>query len=393
MITDIKLNIVGAGFVGLSLAEALSRNKYVHKITVIDVNETKINNLKYGIIDIKEPDLTLNSYKINYTHMYSETDGDIYFVCVGTPNDETGVQNISYVLAAVEDICNFNPNAIIILKSTILPENISKIREIIPSTVKFMTNPEFLAEGSAVHDVLNQHIIVIGCDKELESYAIELFHSIFYKMIPIQGVSVLRVDEAMVVKYFLNIYKPMKLTFINEMATYCMKSGMSINRVLRVVNDDPVMGRGFDKPGIGFGGSCFPKDLIAFKENSKLAVEVCVVNFDRIANVHNFIISKFDELKKSNPKILIAGKAFKKGTNDTRESVGFIIGTLLSNIPGYNIKYYDENPELTDYTYDELIELKDNFDLVLVVNEYPELESIFKDSKSGYWDTRNFEIN
>lgn len=368
-----KVNIVGGGFVGLTLAEVLSHQSSVSSVVVIDTDECKIDRLKAGDIPVKEKDLTLKSKRIKYTTDIKDSEGDVYFVCVGTPDSGDGSQRLESLRDAIKSIINHNVRSTIILKSTTTPENIELVESWIdPILTKFIVNPEFLAEGKAVEDLKNQPQLVVGASERDSKYAEELMSNLFKGTY--DKLALVSTKEAMMIKYFLNTYKAMKLTFINSVNAYCESSGMSFKKIMNSIND-PVLGTGFDKPGVGFGGSCFPKDTHALGQHMLLAR--CVYG------VNNSLIHSFAEsLVESVPEgpMLFIGKSFKVSTNDTRESVSVKVHDYIrSRDPECRIYFYDEDPTLSDLTEDEVLEHKSEFSAIVMFNEYPELAKNLED--------------
>jgi len=366
-----NVNIVGAGFVGLTLAEVLSNQRTVGKVSVLDVNKDRIEDLKKGLIPVVEKDLTLKSEKLRFISDIKDSDGSIFFVCVGTPNVD-GVQNIEYLISAVDDIVAFNKRATIIIKSTTLPESLMEIQNHIdPLFTHLYTNPEFLAEGNAVADLRNQNQLVIGTDEKDTTVAEKLISNLFkatYKTVKVVGMK-----EAMIVKYFINSYKSMKLNFINDFNWYCHQNDFSFKQVIDAVND-PVMGEGFDKPGVAFGGSCFPKDTYAMGLNIPSCKVAHELNETRICAFIHTLNPLPGEI------YLFGGRSFKSGTNDTRESVAVKVAKGIKDIqPTAHIYFYDALPELSDLTIDEIKEKKDAFDTVILFNNIPELSEVFAD--------------
>jgi UDPglucose 6-dehydrogenase len=376
-----KINIIGAGFVGLTLAEVLSGQSAIEKITVIDIDENKIKAIKEGKLPVSEKDLTLKSDKLVFASEYTDADGDIFFICVGTPNDYSKqegtpisvcAQITDYLDSAVKAISDMNKSAVIIIKSTTLPENVLNAAKLVdPLFGKVITNPEFLAEGKAVDDMRHQSQLIVGSEDADREFSLKLMSEIFEGTYDeIFGVGL---REAMVIKYFVNSYKAQKLNFINDFNRYCEHYGMSFKQVIESVKD-PVFGEGFDKPGVGFGGSCFPKDTAAmgsYIPSCRAAFSMNEMNIEAFAN--SFEIE-------DGSIILIGGKAFKNGTNDTRESVACKVADIWKDKwPAIHIYFYDQLPELSDLTLEEIKEKKDKFDLVVVFNDLPELDEIFSE--------------
>lgn len=367
-----KVNIVGGGFVGLTLAEVLSNQSSVSSVTVIDIDEYKVDRLKAGDIPVKEKDLTLKSKKIKYITDINESDGDIYFVCVGTPDSGSGSQRLECLSDAIESIVKHNVRSTIILKSTTTPENVDLVESWIdPILTKFIVSPEFLAEGKAVEDLKNQPQLVVGSSERNSKYAEELMSKLFKGTY--DKLALVSTKEAMMIKYFLNTYKAMKLTFINSVNAYCERSGMSFKKIMGSIND-PVLGTGFDKPGVGFGGSCFPKDTHALGQ--RIFMANCVYQANN-ALIRSFAQSLSEQVPEG--PMLFIGKSFKVGTNDTRDSVSVMVRDLIDSTTGRKIYFYDEDPTLSDLTEDEVLEHKDDFSAIVMFNEYPELAKKLED--------------
>lgn len=384
------INIVGAGFVGLTLAEVLSDQRSMRKINVIDVNESRINNLNSGVVPIDEPDLHLKSKKLNFTTSYDNLGSNIFFICVGTPDNGDGSQNMEYIESAIDEILNVCDDPVIILKSTTLPENVAKIKYRLGDNIKFITNPEFLAEGSAVHDLYNQNQLIIGADLKFQNFATNLLTEIFSGTF--KEVSTVGLYEAMVIKYMVNSYKAMKLTFINDFADYCNLRGINFSEVIKSIND-PVMGKGFDKPGVGFGGSCFPKDTHAIGKYVDTCIYVYERNESRIRKFAKNISLQASYLGIQNPSVLIIGKSFKPGTNDLRESVAVKVGKYLEerDYRRFKVTFYDPISSISDITLDQVKDRIEEFDFVLVMNDIPELSEIIPLVKeSRIINTRKF---
>lgn len=375
-----KVNIIGSGFVGLTLAEVLSRQNNIGKVIVIDTDEVKINNLKNGIIHVDEKDLTLKSEKISYSTDIRDSEGDIYFVCVGTPSVD-GVQDPTYLVSALASITKHQPSATIIIKSTTLPAFVGFISDDISTNypdARLITNPEFLAEGNSVADLMNQTNLIIGSDRKHASYAVELMTELFKGTF--DGYKSVGLEEAMVIKYFLNSYKATKITFFNQFKDYCNSRSYSFAQVKDAVIEESVIGKGFDKPGVAYGGSCFPKDVAAIGQEIPLCFAVNELN--------NYAIDEFiANLPELTGKVLLVGKSFKLGTNDTRESVSVKVGDRLKD--SCEVMYYDYLASLTDLSLGQIIDMKDEFQCVIVFDDYPEIHNIFKNHESvKYINTR-----
>lgn len=375
-----NVNIIGSGFVGLTLTEVLSRLPKISTITVIDSDESKIEKLKRGVIHVSEKDLTLKSDKIKFSTDVRDCIGDIYFICVGTPN-VGNTQNVDQVKKAIGDVLSNNKYATVIIKSTTLPEHVTKIcnefTEFSQRAV-LISNPEFLAEGNSVHDLLNQSNLIIGSRPEMLGYATKLMCELFDGTFSAH--TSVGLEEAMVIKYMINSYKAQKITFFNQFNNYCKLNGYSFKEVKEGVRSEPVMGVGFDNPGVGYGGSCFPKDVSAIGNY----IQACKL----ISEMNDSAIESFKSgFPNIQGNVLLVGKSFKLGTNDTRESISVKVGEELSKLN--RVYYYDYLPELSDLTFRDLIEMKGDFALVILFDNYPEVHDLFKSDFSGiYVNTR-----
>jgi len=260
-----KISIIGTGYVGLTTGVALA---YLgNNVICMDNDEEKINNLKRGIIPIYEPGLEelLNSVK-NYVKFtsdmgYSVKESDVIFICVGTPSKEDGSIDMSYFREAVIEIAKFiNRYKVIVNKSTVpvgTGDWVKKeIRKYYKGEISVVSNPEFLREGSALKDFLEPDRIVIGVEDERSK---EIMLEIYSKIDAPKLVTDIRSAE--MIKYAANAFLAMKISFINEIANICEKVGADVKEVAKGIGLDKRIGPYFLNAGIGYGGSCFPKDI------------------------------------------------------------------------------------------------------------------------------------
>ncbi len=339
-----KISVVGLGFVGLSLA-VTNANKGLFTIGV-DINQTKINNLKKGIPDFYEPKLqqmlidAIKKNKIEFsTNVNSIKDTDLTFLTVGTPSKKSGEINLSYIKKALNEINTIlqikEKNYLKILKSTLAPQTTKKIilpifqKLIKKGKLKIVVNPEFLREGFAIEDILNPHLIVIGENKEEDGIFLEQHYRKIYAKLP----EVIHTDfsTAELIKYANNAFLATKISFINSIANICQKiTNSDVNTIAYAIGKDPRIGSLFLKAGPGFGGSCLPKDLSSLINFSKKDNQANNF-FKSIKNVNETqptkIINLLKELDvfKPNKTISILGLSFKKDTDDIRESVSIKI--------------------------------------------------------------------
>lgn len=348
-----KIAVIGTGYVGLITALTLS--KIGHKVITFDIDKKKIENLKKGIPPIYENGveevLKERNLKVTYTSSYKEAiiNSEIIFICVGTPEGKDGSANLTYVYDVCDAIIkHIKEDKIVVLKSTVPIGTNDKIDEYINSKLKnikveVVSNPEFLAQGTAMYDSLNPSRIVIGTSsKTAEKKMLKLYE----KFSSNTDIVVTDRRSAEMIKYASNAFLALKITYINEMANICEKLGVNIEDVAYGMGLDSRIGPKFLKAGIGFGGSCFQKDTkslysISKKLNidSKLLKDIIDIN----KNQKIKLILKFKEDFKRNYKnknIAILGLSFKPKTDDMREAPSIDnINTLLkykSNISVYD---------------------------------------------------------
>ena len=345
-----KISVFGAGFVGITTAACLAN--LGHEIVCIDIDKERIDELNKGIIPFFEPglkelvELNLEKKRIIFTQNGElGVNAEVIFNCVGTPQKEDGSANLQYIFEVVKTVANFsNKEIILINKSTVPPGTARKCQEMLKEkAVKVISNPEFLKEGNAVYDFMHPDKIVIGGnDKD----AIEKIKEV-YSGLERPYLKILNTDweSAEIIKYANNSFLATKISFINEIANICDTVGGDVKLVSKALGMDYRISPKFLNAGLGYGGSCFPKDVRALINTareqgyeSKLLMEVDALNNRQ----RTFLI---DKIKKNyeayNNKILtIWGLTFKPKTSDTREAVSIkIIKDLLEL--GFKIKVHD----------------------------------------------------
>jgi UDPglucose 6-dehydrogenase len=351
-----KIVTIGTGYVGLVTAACLA--ELGHEVLGLDIDTKKIEVLKSGEIPIYEPGLNelvkknLKEKRLSFTDKFTnELDGaDIIFLAVGTPSKEDGTADLTYIYKAIDSvIANVKSYTIFVLKSTVPIGTNQEINKYIASRLKtpfdVVSNPEFLKEGTAVQDFMKPDRIVIGTEnikaseimKELYSQLTRNGHPI-YVMDPI---------SAETVKYACNLMLALKISYINEMAQICDVIGADIRRVREGIISDTRIGKHFFYPSIGFGGSCFPKDVLALEQFTKSKGIPCVIpaitleiNERQAKWFIDKVVSFFGKDKIKNKTLTIWGTAFKAGTDDIRESPALkIVSGLLE--AGATLKIYD----------------------------------------------------
>ncbi|MEB9553506.1 UDP-glucose/GDP-mannose dehydrogenase family protein [Bacillus cereus] len=348
-----KIAILGTGYVGLSTGVCLS--EIGHSVICIDTDEQKIKSLNQGISPIYEPGLetllTQNAAarRLQFTTSHREAlNGvEIIIIAVGTPQMEDGRANLSYLERAAKDIAaNLVQDAVIVLKSTVpvgTNEFIKKIMVDICNenvTLEMVSNPEFLRQGSAIMDTLKPDRIIIGSEND------EVAKKVQEMYLPLNAPFLLTsIKSAEMIKYASNAYLATKISFINEIANLCEVIGADVKDVVKGMGKDKRIGEAFLQPGIGYGGSCFPKDVKALLHTAKLhgipfslLKETVAINDFQQELLVTKAINRLKDLK--GKKITMLGLAFKPETDDMREAPSIKIAHLLVKL-GAEVVAYD----------------------------------------------------
>ena len=334
-----KIAVAGTGYVGLVAGVAFA--SIGHDVTCVDVDEKKIEIMKKGICPIYEQgleELMINNkdrldYTIDYKTAYQNA--DVIFIGVGTPEQVDGSANLTYVYNVCEQIIDsINKNTVVVVKSTVPVGTNDKLAKLFNDKLKdkdykvaVVSNPEFLAQGTAVRDTLYAPRIVIGVeDKWAEGLMDKLYAPLLKEPYNQTLVKMDKRASAEMTKYASNDFLALKISYVNEIANLCEKLGANIEDVTRGMGFDSRIGNKFLKSGIGFGGSCFPKDTQALYWLSKqvgyearLIRETIAVNKEQKIKLFHQAYNDFDgDLQNKNVAIL--GVTFKPGTDDLREA-------------------------------------------------------------------------
>lgn len=348
-----KIGVIGTGYVGLVTAVCLA--DLGHDVVGTDVVADKIDKASRGIPHIYEPGLeellkaNLKKGNLNFTPDLDKAiqSSDVLFVSVNTPQKEDGSADMTFVESVSRKIAdNLNDYKVVVEKSTVPVKTSMWIKKTITSCKKkdvdfdVASNPEFLREGSAVSDFLNPDRIIIGVETEK---ARDILVKIYEKFK--DRILVTNIDTAEIIKHASNSYLALKISYINLIAELCEKTDADVNQVAKGMGFDPRIGSQFLRAGLGYGGSCFPKDIRALTKigedlgvNMNLFREADRINLDRI----DFFIEKTKKalwiLK--DKKIAVLGLAFKPETDDIREASSIkIIKRLLDE--GSYLRLYD----------------------------------------------------
>jgi UDPglucose 6-dehydrogenase len=401
-----KITVIGSGYVGL--VSGICFAKLGHEVACIDKDKSKISKLKSGIIPIFEPGLkeildeAIAAKKISFTDNLDSAlkNSKAVFIAVGTPQDEDGSADLSYVLAAAKEIAQKSDSyKLIITKSTVPAGTGYKIRNLIKRTnakleFSIASNPEFLREGSAIDDFMNPDRIVIGVE---DAKAEKILREIYQKF-PAGKIVVSDIITAELIKYASNSFLATKISFINEMADLCEIVGGNIKQLSKAMGLDSRIGEKFLNPGPGFGGSCFPKDIMAIlnvaKENKvSLSLIDSVITSNKQRKIK--MVSKIEGAlngKVTGKKIAMLGLAFKANTDDIRYSPAITIAKELSK-KGAKILAHDfeaiENSkrELAEFKnisfHENVYEAMKDADLIVIVTEWKQYQKLdFSKSKT-----------
>ena len=355
-----NITVIGTGYVGLVSGTCFS--EMGNRVTCVDIDSKKIEKLNKGIIPIYESGLeqmilqNVKNKNLFFTTELAEAlkNSDIVFIAVGTPMGEDGSADLQYVLSVAKSIGQLMQKRLIVVdKSTVPIGTADKVKAVIQKeldvrgvTIKFdvVSNPEFLKEGVAIVDFMKPDRIVIGADSE---YAIDKIKQLYHPFCMSRDRFIsMDIRSAEMTKYAANAMLATKISFMNEIANICEKVGADANQVRLGIGSDKRIGYSFIYPGVGYGGSCFPKDVKALtkiaKENGYTAQLITVVEEVNDAQklvIVQKIINRFGE-DLTGFNFGIWGLAFKPGTDDMREAPSiYVIKELVSR--GAKINVFD----------------------------------------------------
>jgi len=335
-----KLCVVGTGYVGLVSGTCFAEGG--NDVACVDIDERKIADLRNGKIPIYEPGLeelirrNVGDGRLRFTTDLATAvkDSLVCFIAVGTPQDEDGSADLSMVLKATADIAKLMPGyRIIVLKSTVPVGTADKVREAMAShtTHPFdvVSNPEFLKEGAAVEDFMKPDRVVLGSNSER---ALSLMKELYSPFVRTENpILVMDNRSAEMTKYAANAFLATRISFINQVANLCEKAGADVSDVRRGIGFDRRIGHYFLFPGVGYGGSCFPKDVRAvirtaeeYDMDFSLLKEVEVINERQKELLVNKVFARFGKDLRGR-KFAIWGLAFKPRTDDMREAPSIVI--------------------------------------------------------------------
>ena len=383
-----RVAVFGAGYVGLVTGGCFA--ELGHDVVVRDVVNSKIDALRAGHVPIHEPGLeellARNGERLSFTTDVAEAvDGaDVVYIAVGTPPTYSGDADLSAVWTVVDELPQVDRRIVVAMKSTVPVGTGRAVRHRLDDrgldNVGYASNPEFTAEGTAVHDFLEPDRIVIGAFEPADGDLIEALH---------EGIDapVVRCDvpSAEMVKLAANAALVTRISFINEIANVCEATGADVTTVAQGIGLDRRIGPSFLRAGIGFGGSCFPKDSLALKQlaansgyNFQLLNAVIEVNELQKRRVIGKLERRIGPLR--GKRIALLGLAFKPGTDDMRDAPSLVLaGRLLSE--GADVTAWDPIADGRAHLHgveiaDSALDAFDNADAAVVVTEWPELREL-----------------
>jgi UDPglucose 6-dehydrogenase len=382
-----KIAIIGTGYVGLSSAVGFA---YLgHDVVGIDIDQTKVEKLISGKSPIFEKNIekylskSLKKKKIVFSTNYEKiSDCKFVFLCLPTPQQDDGSADTSYILESSKLLSKYlNDSATVVIKSTVPVNTWKRVKEVLNrSDISIVSNPEFLREGTALDDFFNPDRIVVGSENEKKAKAVaNLYKAKKAKVVFTDNTS------AEIIKYASNSFLAIKLSFVNEIAAYAESTDANAIEVLHAMGLDKRIGKEFLKPGPGWGGMCFPKDVSALKESAReknVPIPLLDAALESNLKAHARIVKKVSDVlggSLNGKNVSVWGLAFKANTDDIRFSPAISVIELLI-AAGAKVTAFDP---VVKYVKDLAIEVKpdifqsvDKADAIVVLTEWQEFKSI-----------------
>ncbi len=417
-----KVSVIGTGYVGLVSGTCFA--EIGHHVTCIDIDPKKIGLLKDGKSPIYEPGLNdllernIRASRLHFSTGYESCDeADVIFLAVGTPSGDDGNANLTYLEKAAESVAEkLKDKAVVVIKSTVPVGTGDRIRKLISEKTQkefyLVNNPEFLKEGTAVEDFMRPDRVIIGSQNKFAAEQMdELYAPLLRQGNPIYHMSNL---SAEMTKYAANCFLATKISFINEIANLCDRTGADVEEVRKGISSDIRIGKHFLYPGPGYGGSCFPKDVKALIYTAKeYDTDLKIVQAAEDVNDQQKTVM-FEKMK-SHFKGDLKGKtfafwgvAFKANTDDVRETSAIAMARALVKA-GAEVRFYDpvasdnylktmeEYPETSGklHRIDDMYEVMKDCDGMVTMTEWREFRNPdYKEMKSALkehvvFDARN----
>ena len=382
-----KIAIIGTGYVGL--ASAVGFAQLGHDVVGIDIDETKVEKLTSGKSPIFEKNIekflakSLKKKKITFSTDYKKiSKAKFVFLCLPTPQLDDGSADTSFILESSKLLSkHLSDSATLVIKSTVPVNTWKAVKQVLNrKDVSIVSNPEFLREGTALEDFFKPDRIVVGC--EVEKKAKEVAN--LYKA---KNAKVVFTDNtsAEIIKYASNSFLAIKLSFVNEIAAYAESTDANALEVLHAMGLDKRIGKEFLKPGPGWGGMCFPKDVSALKESARernVPIPLLDAALESNLKAHARIVKKISNAlggSLKDKKVAVWGLAFKANTDDTRFSPAISVVELLI-AAGAKVTAFDpvvkQVKGLAIDVKSEIVQSVENVDAVVVLTEWQEFKSI-----------------
>ncbi len=383
-----SIAVFGAGYAGLVTGVCFAH--LGHDVVVRDVVEEKIEALRAGEIPIYEPGLAelleLNRERVRFTLDAREAvaGASFLYVCVDTPSTASGDADLSRLWTVIDDLGSVRGSPILVMKSTVPPGTGEKVRSALDarglSNVGYVSNPEFLAEGTAVRDFLEPDRIVIGAFDENDGDRVETLHA---KL----EAPLVRTDVASseMIKLASNAFLSTRISFINEIANVCELVGADVEQVSKGVGLDHRLGPHFLQAGLGFGGSCFPKDVDALRQlagNSGYHFQLLSAVWQVNELQKRRVVAKLQKHlgKLRGKKVALLGLAFKPNTDDMREAPSLVIAARLLG-EGAEVRVWDPVADASELLFGVTFcaspaEAVQGADAAVIVTEWPELREL-----------------
>jgi UDPglucose 6-dehydrogenase len=383
-----KIGVFGAGYVGLVTGAGFAA--LGHDVSICEILRERVGDLRAGRLPIHEPGLEevveQNRDRLHFTMVPEEAaeGADAVFVCVGTPATYAGDADLSAVWTVLDDLEGIASRPVLVMKSTVPVGTGEKVRAALDTRgldeVAYVSNPEFLAEGSAIKDFMNPDRIVIGSDDEAAGDVVEELHAGL-------DAPVVRMDvpSAEMVKLAANAFLATRISFINEIANVCELVGADVEEVARGVGLDHRLGPHFLRAGIGFGGSCFPKDvsflkLLAGNSGYHFQLVNAVIEVNELQKRR--VVSKLQKHlgNLAGKRIALLGLAFKPNTDDMREAPSIVLASRLA-AEGAEVRGWDPVARPGELLKgvaicDTVLDAVRDADAAVIVTEWPELREL-----------------
>lgn len=405
-----KIAIIGAGYVGLTSATLFAQAGY--NVTLVEVSKEKVETILGGKSPFYEPGLdalikeVVEDKKMSATTDYMKAipEADVVFLCVGTPDNPDGSSNLSYIFQAVETAAPLAKDGVLFVQKSTVPVGTGKeMSELIKKTApalqcKYISNPEFLREGTAIFDTVYADRVVLGGDDKSALEVVARIYRAVEANTEITGLEkpkqpittnylLTTLPSAELIKVTANAFLALKISFANSIAKLCDEVGANVSEVMDGVGQDKRIGRAFLNAGRGYGGGCFPKDVSGLISSAaKHGVSMEIMDAATVVNssMPQYVIEQLTEKLGDNlqdKNVAVYGLSFKAGTSDTRRSPAIVLANMLADA-GANVSAYDPKAIVEEEIRDTVLRKEtpeaaaENADALVIATEWPEFSSL-----------------